>query len=143
MNPNLESSDSNLPVFVYGTLRPGEKNFAPFLGGRCQNILPASVPGRLYYVRGEGYPYLTEETGTVKGELIFIDPRTYRKTLRRLDQLEEYNPDDLDGSVYLRKQVTAIAADGLRHTAWTYIWNLVDLCGERIPSGDFSDRPRD
>ncbi len=140
MHNSKENHLSRLPVFVYGTLRPGEKNFARYLGGRCVRILPATTNGALYFVRNEGYPYLTDEAGTVRGDLIFLAPSRYHETLRRLDQLEEYRPQDPENSVYLRKPVTAITADGKARIAWTYFWNLADLRGERILGGDFCNR---
>jgi len=137
MTLNLEQH----PLFVYGTLRPGEKNYLRFLAGRTSRTSPASVSGRLYFVVDGGYPYLLPGEDTVRGDLIELAPRHYESTLRRIDRLEEYDPRDEDGSIYLRRRVRARVAGGKVQTAWVYYWNCQEIEGVWIESGDFSDRP--
>lgn len=137
VKPTLTQSEPELPVFVYGTLRPGQKNFLPFLGGRVLRTVPASIEGRLYFVRDGGYPYLLPEPGRVAGDLAFLDPRLREETLGGLDSLEEYDPLDEDHSIYLRRQAKVTLADGGHVTAWVYYWNCPDIQGIWISSGDF------
>ncbi len=130
-----------LPVFVYGTLRPGEKNYSRFLAGRTTAELPGTVAGELFFVRDEGYPYLQPGTGRVRGELIELHPDHYFATLAALDLLEEYDPGDAAHSVYLRRRAPVRLADGTEREAWVYYWNRPELQGERIASGDYRERP--
>ncbi|MCC9704364.1 gamma-glutamylcyclotransferase [Streptomyces sp. MNU76] len=51
-----------LPVFVYGTLRPGEPNHDLFLRGRTAAEEPARMRGMALY-DGPGYPYAVERLG--------------------------------------------------------------------------------
>jgi len=136
-HPTTLVSDRTWPVFVYGTLRPGQKNFNRFLFGRILASVPATVTGRLYFVPDGGYPYLLPEAGRVAGDLMDLDPRYRKETLRDLDALEEYDPQDEAHSVYLRRQTEAVLADGRLTTAWVYYWNCPDINGIWIPSGDF------
>lgn len=129
-----------LPVFVYGTLRAGQKNYRRYLQGKTVREAPASCAGRLYVLPEEGYPYLLPGAGRVWGELIFLAPECYQRTLRRLDALEEYDPGREAASVYLRRRATVRVANGEEYQAWVYYWNRSAL-GELIVSGDFLDTP--
>lgn len=130
-----------LPVFVYGTLRPGEKNYPGYLAGRTTNELPGTVAGELFFVVDGGYPYLAPGKGRVRGELIELQPRHYQATLAALDALEEYDPQDEEHSVYLRRKAEVQLADGSKRLAWVYYWNVSELTGVKVASGDFRDRP--
>ena len=129
----------NLPVFVYGTLRPGQKNYSRYLRGRTLRERPAAVCGRLFFMDDGGYPYLTAGREGVVGELMEISPEHYDAVLRGLDELEEYDHLDEEHSVYLRRKTEVILEDGERVTAWTYYWNG-PRTGRRIGSGDFTRR---
>ncbi len=131
---------SYLPVFVYGTLRPGEKNYSRFLQGRTCNEQTASVEGQLYFVINGGYPYLERGQGRVVGTLVEITPDLFQKTLWELDELEEYSPGDEPHSVYLRRSTKVRLENGEETAAWVYYWNCPQIIGIRIPSGDFRDR---
>ena len=131
---------SRLPVFVYGTLRPGEKNYPAYLAGRTRREVSATVAGTLYFLAGEGYPCLVAEGGRVRGELMELLPGHYAATLAALDALEEYDPADEAHSVYLRRPARVSLAGGEEVEAWVYYWNGPPPPGERIASGDFRDR---
>jgi gamma-glutamylcyclotransferase (GGCT)/AIG2-like uncharacterized protein YtfP len=137
----MSSGVRQLPVFVYGTLRPGEKYYGRYLAGRTQQEIPATASGRLYFVAADGgYPYLEKGEGSVRGELVFLKPEGYAETLRRLDELEEYNPQDEAHSLYLRRPATVALADGSQVTAWVYYWNGAAGLGARIDGGDYRRR---
>jgi gamma-glutamylcyclotransferase (GGCT)/AIG2-like uncharacterized protein YtfP len=73
-------------VFVYGTLKPGERAYQDF----CEPFLvakeEAKAPGRLYHLP-MGYPAMTLESGWVFGVcLTFKDPHV----LRLMDEFEDY-----------------------------------------------------
>ncbi len=133
----MTQEPERLPVFVYGTLRPGEENYPAFLGGRTELILPATIRGRLFYVADGGYPYLEAGGGIVRGELIFLAPALYAETLRRLDELEEYDPADEARSIYLRRRAAVLPNGGEETVAWVYYWNAPALRGTPIAGGDF------
>lgn len=129
-----------MPVFVYGTLRRGEKNYPRYLAGRTIAELPGTVAGELFFVADGGYPYLSPGKGRVHGELMVLDPRQYAATLRSLDELEEYDPQNEANSVYLRRRAMVLLAGGSDRLAWVYYWNLAELQGRPIASGDFRNR---
>jgi gamma-glutamylcyclotransferase (GGCT)/AIG2-like uncharacterized protein YtfP len=138
----MSDAEKILPVFVYGTLRRGEKNYARYLQGRTLREVSATVAGGLYFAAEGGYPYLLAEGGgeMVVGELMYLDPVCYGETLRSLDLLEEYDCVDEAGSVYLRRRGTVIVEGGKTTTAWIYYWNGPGAAGRRIIGGDFRKR---
>jgi gamma-glutamylcyclotransferase (GGCT)/AIG2-like uncharacterized protein YtfP len=129
-----------LPVFVYGTLRPGQNNYLQLLVGKTLREVSATFQGRLYYVTNGDYPYLEPGEGTVTGAVLTLAAPHYETTLMELDQLEEYNPQDLSGSVYLRRKAWVNLAEGKQTKAWTYFWNCLEIRGVWIASGDFLNR---
>jgi gamma-glutamylcyclotransferase (GGCT)/AIG2-like uncharacterized protein YtfP len=113
------------PLFVYGTLRSGERAHGA-LGELEGRPIPALLPGQL---RDLGrYPGLIRESGpsteTVVGELVALaDPE------RRFPELDDY-----EGSEYERVLDFAMTESGLR-LAWVYA--LKDEGGTPIPGGDW------
>lgn len=129
-----------LPIFVYGTLRPGQKNYFHFLQGRTHGEFSATISGSLFLFtdpHGGRYPYLTKGSGTVHGELIFLNPSTWKETLSGLDELEDYDPQN-DSGLYLRRRTAATLQNGEQIEAWTYFWNGPREGARAIMSGDFA-----
>ncbi|GAB2843036.1 gamma-glutamylcyclotransferase [Streptomyces deserti] len=112
---------SQLPFFVYGTLRPGEVNHDLFLRGRTRSEEPGRLLGAVLY-DGPGYPYAVEEPGgTVSGELVTALPEAYGALLAELDRLEEYAPAS-PRNLYERVEREVLRdADGTPVRAWVYI----------------------
>jgi gamma-glutamylcyclotransferase (GGCT)/AIG2-like uncharacterized protein YtfP len=52
-----------LAVFVYGTLKPGERSWATHCAGRVAMMERAQVRGRLFDLRLAGYPAVLDEEG--------------------------------------------------------------------------------
>ncbi|WP_151773091.1 gamma-glutamylcyclotransferase family protein [Streptomyces abyssomicinicus] len=115
-----------LPVFVYGTLRPGGLYHPDFLLGRTTAEEPATLRGAVLH-EGPGYPYALEDpaadaaTTVVRGELMTLREDGYEQVLAALDQLEDHRPGD-PSSLYVRavREVTR-TADGAPVAAWVYL----------------------
>ena len=121
-----------LPLFVYGTLRSGERA-APMLDADVVRRAPARVSGRLVdtgqvypgavfehtygVVAGETYPGAVFESAqdVVEGELVWLRPATYAAALERLDAYE--------GAPTLFQRVMVVAeTGGERLEAFAYEW---------------------
>lgn len=128
-----------LPVFVYGSLRPGNIHFDRLLKGKITKVTPARVRGSLYAHVSLPWPCLVPGDGEVKGEIIHIAPDVYDMVMVALDDWEDYDPRDESGSLYLRRVVTAITADGKEEQAWCYFWNGSEReLGEPVEDGKWS-----
>lgn len=136
---------ARLPLFVYGTLRPGEVNHTLFLLGRTAAEEPARLPGALLY-DGPGYPYAVADAGSaVVGELVTPAPEAYDGVLAELDRLEGYHGPSRPRNVYDRLRWEALRPDGTRAPAWVYLAapplaRRLRATGTEIPGGDWLGR---
>ncbi|MFD9863027.1 gamma-glutamylcyclotransferase family protein [Streptomyces alboflavus] len=125
----LDPHAEHLPFFVYGTLRPGERNHAAHLAGRITSPTPAHLPDTALY-DGPGYPYAVETpaAGPVHGDLVTPLPTAYAAVRAALDRLEDYAPGD-PHNLYERVAREVRCADGVWRRAWVYV------AGERLAEG--------
>jgi gamma-glutamylcyclotransferase (GGCT)/AIG2-like uncharacterized protein YtfP len=127
-------------VFFYGTLmggferrrRLGVDSRLEFVGrGWIQAALfdlglyPAAVPDPEGCVWGE--TYRIEDAGAV---------------LPALDEVEGYDPENLDRSLYIRTRTAVTLADGRVEDAWVYFYNAPLGAAQRILSGDYLEHVR-
>ncbi|GJF27764.1 gamma-glutamylcyclotransferase [Kitasatospora sp. NE20-6] len=108
-----------LPFFVYGTLRPGGRNHARHLAGRCTGTLAATLEDTALH-RGPGYPYALPDTGReVRGEVLTVHPALYGQVLADLDRLEDCTADGT--GEYVRERLPVRLDDGSATDAWVYL----------------------
>jgi gamma-glutamylcyclotransferase (GGCT)/AIG2-like uncharacterized protein YtfP len=132
--------NQSLQVFVYGTLKPGERSFQNYCLPYLNNQQPALAPGRIYHLP-VGYPAMTLEEGWVQGVLLtFNDPQV----LDPLDGLEGYYPDRPQESEYRRIRHTIYTRDRRPLTeAWLYVMTReqVDgMDGQWLPHGHWTEQ---
>ncbi|MEU3352938.1 gamma-glutamylcyclotransferase family protein [Streptomyces sp. NPDC037389] len=138
----MTAEDSGgLPVFVYGTLRPGRHNHDRFLLGRTVTEEPARMRGAVLY-EGPGYPYaVADAEGEIRGELITVAPGEYGRVLAELDALEDYRPGDPRNS-YERVVREVRVEGGGPVRGWVYLAadrtaRRLRASGNRVPGGDW------
>ncbi len=127
-----------LPFFVYGTLLPGQSNYALWAEAIMVEERAWLEHGRLYDV--SNYPMLIE-TGEdrVQGVLITVDPEQYPAVLTRLDWLEGHKPEQPEQSDYHRVMREVVLADGRTAQAWVYIGKIQYISDlPIIPNGDWA-----
>ncbi|GBF81438.1 gamma-glutamylcyclotransferase family protein [Aphanothece sacrum] len=125
-----------LRIFVYGTLKPGERNYPVYLDKRVIESLRAYTPGILYHL-SLGYPAMTTGQDIVKGYLLTLADETI---LDKLDQLENYSPwRSPQENSYLRQRLQVYAPNGQDlGKAWSYVMsstNVEKWQGKLIESG--------
>lgn len=128
-----------LPLFVYGTLLPGERNYPRLLAGRTQGESPAQVSGELWWIAEEDYPYLCRGDEVIHGYLVRIVDKVYSATVLAIDLLEDFYPDRPSASLYLRRTIEVVNPLGTE-LAWTYIWAARERPGIKLTTGHFSAR---
>lgn len=126
-----------LPLFVYGTLLPGQPN-AQLLAGAVVRSQPATFNGGRLFDMG-AYPMLIEQDASpVVGRLLHLKRPLYHETVARLDALEGYDPTAPDTSRYRRLQRTVLV-DGVAISCWLYLGSAEHTQGANlIPSGDWA-----
>lgn len=105
------------PIFVYGTLKPGEKMFR-HISHTVRNAVPACVPGRLYETPF-GYPLLIpapgEEEQLISGVILVAIEGCYDEMVRIIDVIE--------GEAGFEKgEMEVILEDGNRVPAIVYFY---------------------
>ncbi|MFC4766659.1 gamma-glutamylcyclotransferase family protein [Effusibacillus consociatus] len=133
-------------VFVYGTLRPGQK-YHHLIEKFVEKTIPAFVKGRLYHLR-EGYPALllerdlssSVEIVPVRGDLLGfteLDP-----VLPILDELEDYFGPRDPRNMYERVTTLAITSDQSAISSTVYVFSgekldWLERNAVPIPTGDW------
>jgi gamma-glutamylcyclotransferase (GGCT)/AIG2-like uncharacterized protein YtfP len=118
-------------LFVYGGLMRGF-DLHHCLGG-CRFVGEGWTRGIL--LRAGRYPGLVDGEGTVAGDLYRMsDPAPLLATL---DELEEYDPRNPQGSLYVRDVRPVSMSDGSLTFAWLYVYNRPVAGLGVIPGGDW------
>lgn len=133
-----------LPFFVYGTLRPGEPNYARLLAGQTATEAQATLAGAALFTAGP-YPFLVNAPDLaaphdiVQGSIIGLRPAVYALVLADLDGLEGYVVGGTD-NLYERLALDVATSAGPRQ-AWVYLAGASTLAQiragrlRRIPGG--------
>ncbi len=135
------------PIFAYGTLRHGERNYMRLLCGYTVSEFAAEVDNMHLYSLG-AFPVLLDaapdEGVAVKGEVMVLHPAYYPRLLAELDRLEGYNPnaDQASGEMglYQRVRRRVRLSGGAEAWAWLYVGNPSVLAAHphtEIPHGDW------
>jgi gamma-glutamylcyclotransferase (GGCT)/AIG2-like uncharacterized protein YtfP len=135
---NRDATGQKLPFFVYGTLMIGQPN--DYLWHGCLKARDAAVfdEGRL--VDYGHYPVLLPADGeSVLGQLIRVVNGRYAATLQRVDELEGFDPQRPNHSLFRRVRRTIRTRRGTRHAAWVYIGQGSTLKSlPVVPGGDWT-----
>ncbi|WP_162628012.1 gamma-glutamylcyclotransferase family protein [Arcticibacterium luteifluviistationis] len=113
--------------------KPNE--WSAFLQKNATYVGEASVEGKLYRI--DFYPGLVKAEGTVYGEVYKLhEPEL---VLPRLDDYEDFRPDNLDDSLYLRENVEVkMLHNQKKKTSLIYYFNKSVKYYSEITSGRFS-----
>lgn len=119
-----------IKIFVYGTLLK-KMGLSSYLMESL--FLGHGIAAGVLYDLG-GYPGLVEGTGAVYGELYEIN----ENTLKLLDQIEGYSPENSSHSLYIRKEISVQSfTEGSFINAYSYFYNH-SIAGYRmIACGDY------
>lgn len=131
-----------LPIFVYGTLRGGEYNWATLLKGKTQQEQPAVAPQHTLYA--DQFPFVADGTGSVVGDLMIVRAELYHAVIKALDTLEEFDP--LTGTGWYLRVARVVMVGNESTLAWIYHGSPAVLSQftsqHHIPEGDWLARRR-
>lgn len=122
---------TDLPLAVYGTLRPGGRAYVAFdLAQRTRHLGPCRIPGRI--VDLGGYPGLIATTepqqageGVAADLLVILDPAL-------IDELDVY-----EGPDYQRATVQLLEPD---RAALVWLWRHDAADAAPVPGNDWTQR---
>jgi gamma-glutamylcyclotransferase (GGCT)/AIG2-like uncharacterized protein YtfP len=134
-----EPTLSNLKVFVYGTLKPGEYNYQRYCEGKVVEEKRAIAFGQLFNLP-LGYPAMTLGESPVQGFVLTFSNPAF---LDVLDELEDYNPHRTpEENEYIRQQIETYNLSGQSlGLAWVYLMTVEQVQrfgGVLMPSGWWS-----
>jgi len=116
------------PVFVYGTLRPGQGNYR-LMSDAAIDSTQATLSGHAIYGAHRGFPYAAEHedpSAVTVGDIVWLSDTSLGAYARdSMDGLEGFDSDFPSSSHYERvlRDVTFVTPDGHEETvkAWTYM----------------------
>jgi gamma-glutamylcyclotransferase (GGCT)/AIG2-like uncharacterized protein YtfP len=124
-------------LFVYGTLLPGRAptEITPTLR-RLRAVGDGFVRGRLYDL-GEYPGVVLDETGEKIPGKIFRLPEE-PEVLKRLDEYEEFDAAQPEGSLFVRKEWPVTRRSGSKKLiCWVYVYNPHAGVAPTAAPGDF------
>jgi gamma-glutamylcyclotransferase (GGCT)/AIG2-like uncharacterized protein YtfP len=133
VDPELPAAEP-LRVFVYGTLKPGGMYYRQVCEAFAPQAIPAWIPGRLYHLPKLNYPAVTTGEDRIQGFVLSFDAPG---PLAELDEVEEYDAERPESSLYLRHWLT-IQTDQGPVEAWGYLMRheqVQALGGIYLPEG--------
>ncbi|PSO50875.1 MAG: hypothetical protein BRC31_07070 [Actinobacteria bacterium QS_5_72_10] len=132
------------PVFIYGTLRPGEANHHLVADAAC--TAPAWLADHALHGHGLVFPYITAQPGAwVRGDVVWPAEGSQGELLTRLDQLEGFVATGHPANHYDRVARPCRLDTGQQVDAWVYLAGpdararLATGPDRTIASGDWHD----
>ncbi len=114
-----------IQVFVYGTLKPGERNYQYYCGEKTVAEVPAYTHGQLYHFPA-GYPGMTKGKSKVKGWLLSFNNEKILASLDSLEDYQESRPPEFNE--YNRLIIPTYSLSGnLLGQAWCYVVSLAKI----------------
>lgn len=136
----MTEADRRYPVFVYGTLRPGQSNWERLLAAAAERVVAGRLAGVVLLDCGR-YPAAVERPGAghVVGDVVWIRSDAWLTSLAGLDHLEGYEPADGD-PLYERVVRSIDTADG-PVDCWVYLAGrrLAGSARPVVSGGDWVD----
>ncbi|HEX4484928.1 MAG TPA: gamma-glutamylcyclotransferase family protein [Terriglobales bacterium] len=122
-------------LFSYGTLQPGlaPADIEPIVR-MFKPVGRAHIHGLLYDF-GEYPGAVLGSNGKVWGQVFELPSNA--DVLGRLDDYEEFHPDNIDASQFVRKKCKAVLESGEAIEAWVYVYNRDVSSAALIPNGEF------
>ena len=125
-----------LPFFVYGTLLPEQPNYYLWKDS-IERTSAARIKDCQLFDMGH-YPMLVQVEGKyVEGMLMYIKSDDFGNVIKRIDNLEGYDPQNHGNSAYNR-EMRDIELNGKVEKAWVYLGSIEFINKERsVESGNW------
>ncbi len=136
-----ETKRSSQRLFIYGTLRKGFALHSHIERLGARYVGKGKIHGSLYSL-GEfpGAVRCSSGSDEIIGEVYELQDGD--RHLEQLDAVEEFYPDRLDKSLFVRSMTTVRMLDGRTLKAWSYFLPKKPSKGRPIYSGDYGEGRR-
>ncbi|MGK7932640.1 MAG: gamma-glutamylcyclotransferase [Microcystaceae cyanobacterium] len=135
---------SQLSIFVYGTLKPKETNYARYCQEKVIFAVKAYTWGEIYHLKRLGYPAMTQGKTKVQGYLLTFEDVTVLQDLDRLEGYQEQRSlsDNLENQYnrYVIDVYEPLSNKNLGK-AWAYFMEISKIQfyqGEWLSSGEWT-----
>lgn len=103
----------------------GCRNHDAYLKGRYISRKSAITKGKLYNLINCGCPALMRGDESVRGELYELE--NFEETIKKTDLLENYDPENIYDSQYIRTKIKVTVEDNLEVKADAYLYHITDI----------------
>jgi gamma-glutamylcyclotransferase (GGCT)/AIG2-like uncharacterized protein YtfP len=126
-------------LFTYGTLSP---EFAPLeiaeAVGRLKFVNDGFIRGWLYDLGDFPGAVLDEKSPNYVFGQVFQLPDD-KLVLNQLDEYEEFDLNNIKGSLFVRKKATVTTANQRKIECWIYVYNQIPEQAELVASGNYTE----
>ncbi len=110
-------------LFVYGTLHPDRAPLGIATAVRSLTfVAQGTILGRLYDLGEYTGVVLTKVADQCVPGFVYALPQD-TTVLAELDRYEEFEPDNVQESLFVRTKTMATFADGQERQCWVYVYN--------------------
>ncbi|MDB9526234.1 gamma-glutamylcyclotransferase [Oscillatoria sp. CS-180] len=129
------------PLFVYGTLKPGEAAYSKYCAPYVSEATSAYMKGDLFHLP-QGYPAMTDGDRWVQGALLQLKSE---QAIAQMDAFEDYNPTlSAAENLYTRQHRPVFDRNHQPlGTAWVYLMQrdrIEQSTGILLPNGVWSQQ---
>lgn len=141
----VEPLHNHIPIFVYGTLMEGCRNYRRALFRYSKKMEIAKTRGTLYHLKDKGYPALIIKGDPfVMGEVHWIEQELFEQAIDEFDAIENFEMGRERINEYNREFIEVLLADGTTKQMQCYIYNECSNYNQKdkrilVESGDWKE----
>lgn len=140
--------ETNAPIFVYGSLRPGEGNYRRVGLGRFLDDEATAYLEGYKMLSCVAFPYIVNSANEhVTGTLLYPKAGVLASLLKMMDKIEGTKHGMVDDANHYNRYLKTVVVNGQEVEAWVYVpprrdHSLLRKQLDDVPHNDWSQRVR-